>query len=189
MVILIINKPGLTISIPGLKVVRSPVEIDVSRVNVNLVLTYLKSEGISDYHLISNKDIDTRLYQKYTWKNLSKKEQNIKESINDSNVNTILERFMSSTSQSKEVTVNTKDLEEQLSIFTKTIEKFIKQIPSTITIAGGQTQVKDEVPDEEKFIPEIKNGEMSIRGSNIAKVVEDNDPQDISDIVNILRQV
>lgn len=191
MVILVINTPGLTITIPGLKTVRSPVEIDISKLNISLVSTYLKGAGITDFHIISNKGIDDKVYKKYNWKDLSKKEQNIKETVVDNTVNSILERFINSNAQPKEVNVNTKDLEEKLSIFTKTIEKLIKQVPSTITVTGvvQSSERKDEVPDDEKFIPEIKNGEMSIRGDNIAKTVESNDPQDISDIVGMLSQI
>ena len=188
MIILVINKPGFFIHIPGLTPTRTPVELDVSKVSIDLVLTYLKSQGITEFQINSSDEI-TKVYRKYDWKNLTKKEQNIKETVVDINVNNILERFINSASQPKEVNINTADLEEKLLLFTKTLEKLISQVPSTIKVIGGvQQEIKDEVPDEEKFIPDIKNVEMSIRGSNISTTIEDTNQQEISNIVDILRE-
>jgi len=189
MILLIINKPGLIIEIPGLHITRTPAEFDITKLNPNMVLTYLKKMGIQDYQIISS-DKETKTYPKYVWKDLLKKEQN-NETL-ENRVIQILNNFTKkSNTQQSEVEVNTKGLEEKLSQFATVIEKLIKQVPSTITISGSGSQIVEkekEVPDEEKFIPDIKNGEMSLRGS-ISTVISEENQNDVLEVADMLRGV
>jgi len=188
MVLLIINKPGLTIEIPGLRSTRTPAEIDISKINLNVVVTYLHKMSVKDYQIISSDKKDSRTYEKYVWKDLVKKEQNNDQSIN---VDNILSSFIQSNIP-YEVQVNTKELEEKLSKFTSVLERLIGQVPTTITVtSSGETTKelnKEKTPDEETFIPSIKNdSEMSLRGS-ISKVVVEED-QNVLEVADLLRGV
>lgn len=186
MILLIINKPGFIIQIPGLRSIRTPAEIDITKVNTNIVTTYLKQLGINDYKIISS-DSKPKTYPKYQWKDLVKKEQNNDKS--NAEVSEILTRFIESNTSNipTEIHINTKDLETKLTEFSLVIEKLIKQVPTTINITGESvTQTtKQKVDDEEKFIPQIKNGEMSLRG-NISTIINEEN-KDVLEIADLLR--
>ena len=56
MIKLIIHKPGLVLNIPGIQSVRTPVEVDITKLNINLVISELKKNGIHDYKIISGEE-------------------------------------------------------------------------------------------------------------------------------------
>lgn len=56
MVKLIISKPGLFLSIPGINPFRTPVEIDITKININIVISELKKNGIQNYKIISGEE-------------------------------------------------------------------------------------------------------------------------------------
>jgi len=53
MVKLKIFKAGLYLTLPGLPAVRTPVEIDITKVNINLIIGSLKQHGITEYTIVS----------------------------------------------------------------------------------------------------------------------------------------
>ena len=57
MTILKIKQPGLLISFPGIQNCRSPVEIDISKLDIRLIFLYLKKADINDYEIISKEKI------------------------------------------------------------------------------------------------------------------------------------
>ncbi len=57
MIKLTINDPGLTITLVGLPTVRTPVKIDISKLDVRSVITQLKSLGIQKYEINSYPDL------------------------------------------------------------------------------------------------------------------------------------
>ena len=57
MLLLIIEDSGYTLNIPGFNEVRTPVEISVQRRDLNVIVSYLRKVGISNFHIKSgNKD-------------------------------------------------------------------------------------------------------------------------------------
>ena len=62
MIILKVMKPGHTIAIPGLAVYRSPVEINISKLDIRVVAMYLETAGIVDYEIIAEMKKDKEIY-------------------------------------------------------------------------------------------------------------------------------
>jgi len=52
MVLLVIDKPGLVINLPGKKSVRTPTKIDITGADINPILVYLKQYGVTQYKII-----------------------------------------------------------------------------------------------------------------------------------------
>ena len=73
MIILKIKKPGYTIAIPGLSPSRSPVEVDISKLDIRVVAMYLKSADISEYEVVA--DTGKGLKEVYTEKDFEAKEE------------------------------------------------------------------------------------------------------------------
>ena len=57
MVKLLIKTKGMFINIPGLIPFRTPAEVDITKVNINLVISELKKNGIERYRIISDDSI------------------------------------------------------------------------------------------------------------------------------------
>ena len=53
MMILKIDQPGFTLKLTGLPEIRTPVEIDISKVKLDLIISQLKAYGIDDYSIKS----------------------------------------------------------------------------------------------------------------------------------------
>ena len=62
MIKLKIKEPGHTVAIPGLKVFRSPVDVDISKLDIRVVSMYLKSSGIEKYEIIAEMDGNKETY-------------------------------------------------------------------------------------------------------------------------------
>lgn len=54
MIKLIIKQSGFYVDIPGLKQVRTPVELDITNIDINIVILKLRQSGIVDYQIISD---------------------------------------------------------------------------------------------------------------------------------------
>ena len=55
MIILKIEKPGHVINIPGLPIFRSPVEINISKIDTKIIAMYLQNANILEYKVLKTK--------------------------------------------------------------------------------------------------------------------------------------
>lgn len=57
MIKLIINQSGLFLTLPGLPSFRTPAEIDITKFDINFIMTEMRRNGINDYNIISSTKI------------------------------------------------------------------------------------------------------------------------------------
>jgi len=158
---LLIKKQGLTIRIPGLPTFRTPAEIDISKVNIELVVAELKRHGIHNYKI---KTEDKKTVEKIkTNENIQiefvsgndeilniVKEQ--KETIN--NLKEILLNFINSNPQ-----IDNKTKENQL-IKIKEIEEVEEFIP---TINLGKSKLKNAPSNSIKIRSDYKSSANNLK--------------------------
>ena len=54
MIILKVKDKGTVVDIPGTKKVRTPADIDITKVDINFVSMYLRKQGIKHYEIVSD---------------------------------------------------------------------------------------------------------------------------------------
>ena len=87
MIILKIKQLGQVISIPGIPECRSPVEINISKLDIRIIMMYLNNNNITDYEIISSKkpkkpkQVKTQLPPKINKNNSTTKRLEILEKI------------------------------------------------------------------------------------------------------------
>lgn len=168
MVKLLIKTKGLFINIPGIMPFRTPAEVDISKVNVNIAISELKKNGIEKYKIIYGEDIPFKEYNKIKLKKDYKENINnnsdLINSINNqqksiSKIEHLLEKFLNSNIFSNNTIVKKENNNE----FTKSNKKF-----------------DDTVED---FIPEININNIKIKGtSSTKKIVNKTDLSNISNL-------
>ena len=80
MIILKIPEPGHTIDLPGIQTVRSPVEIDITKLDARLVMMHLAKAGIKKYEIKSG---DISIKQEVKTKVVKSEKTKIKEEKSD----------------------------------------------------------------------------------------------------------
>jgi hypothetical protein len=140
MVKLLIKTKGMFINIPGLIPFRTPAEVDITKVNINLVVSELKKNGIEKYKIISDDSISSeRTINKMIVKRNSVRDNVTEiEKVDESNeilkniknqqksilkIEGLLEKFLNSDILTSKTSYERKRTEEETS-FTKPKKKF-----------------------------------------------------------------
>lgn len=174
---LIIEKPGLTINIPGGTVTRSPAKIDISRLNINDVLFELKRQGIEGFY-IQHGNIKTK----------TKEVQETKSQILDEiNIQRILDEFRNNPNP---------NIEERLKNIENLMSKLLENQGSKETIIIQKEiekglidlKKKKEEEDEDEFIPSINLDKLSAKGSTRTSSIS-SDTLDIEETTKALNRI
>ena len=166
MIKLIINKPGLFLNIPGLQPFRTPAEVNITKVNLNLIKSELKKNGVTKYKIIS----DDSNNKTKTIKQDIKEEVKIEESLPTINYNNqeiidkianqhkiierieqLLQSFLNSGISENDTVVKKKKEQDE------TIEDFIPEINLSNTIKGSSETRKIKVKTDLSNIDGLKN--------------------------------
>jgi len=156
---LVINKPGLTINIKGIPVIRTPTKIDISSVDINIVVMELKKYGLDHYQIIMEE------VKEKESKKTSKKEEKDKESLD---LSSIYERF------------------DKIDQLLELIVKKPSEIKTIIQTSEGPNSPVVEDLGEEEFIPTINVEDVEIGRSSVRTTTIDND---VTDGVDLLRNI
>lgn len=181
MIILKIKKPGYTIAIPGLSPSRSPVEVDISKLDIRVVAMYLKSADISEYEIIA--DIGKGSKEVYTKKDFEireksksepyKKEVNKRFNKLEKMLSTLLIREAGKSSLEKEQITN------KLNNLEKLLQKKL-----TTSFLNNTINNEPEVEELDSFIPDINVSDLSIKSKGVKTIKQDSD--DLEDAADIL---
>lgn len=144
MIKLIIEQPGLFIEFPGVSV-RTPAEIDISRINIDLIISRLRGLGVTQYRIES--DVNKKKEQKKPEQKELIKEKVIKE-VDESSINEVLKKF----------------LEYSGKRFDK-IEKIISNMKLDNVDPEKQKVIKRTENKDETFIPKIDISGMKVKGT------------------------
>lgn len=173
MLVLIIEKPGLTIRIPGIKETRSPANIDITKVSINNVLAALKKDGISDFKIVEGKEYKKGREKKT--KEITKEQETII-------VQTSLDNFKQSNLESKLDKIEKLVLDL---ISSPNKETIIYKDRDVVESKGKIEKVEEEFDDPE-FIPEINIDRMLSKKAKLGTINRDDD---LDSIVNSLRNI
>jgi len=179
MITLKIKKPGHIIEIPGLPTLRSPVDIDITKLDMRKVAIYLKTAGINQYEIISEKEITKKVY---THKDFEKKKSEKEEVIQldiDKRFNK-LEKMMLTLLTKK--TSNVESEKEQITDKLDKLERLVSQRLKTGQMLKYEPG-EPEIEELDSFIPDIDLSEMTIK-SDIKIVKRDDDLEDSVDILS-----
>ena len=177
MIILKVKDKGTVVDIPGTKKVRTPADIDITKVDINFVSMYLRKQGIKHYEIVSDTgekeilpNIKTTVKKK---KDDGKWKDNIEARFNklESLIVNFLGKKQSTPQPNSEQITNKLEKLERLS------EKIIRKQTSGIPISTeSDGSIIEELDD--KFIPEIDTKGMSMKGSTIKTLQSDSDDAD-----------
>lgn len=203
MIALKISQPGLTIAIPGLKVYRTPVEIDISKIDIRIVVMYLKTNGIKKYEIVAknnedvevytNKDFDVddqQLLKKYKQKNTESKKKIPKTDTKDKNYDDrfnklegMLTQILSAkqsnpTSNSEQIINKIQELENKLS----------KMRVTNTSIDKSSINDEPVIEELDTFIPSIDISDMKMSSMNNVKKIkhEKSNAEDNADLLSSL---
>lgn len=175
---LIINEKGMFVEIPGVSKFRTPAEVDVTKVKLNILVQSLHSCGITDYQIVSFDNKETKTYTKSDF-DIPKK---IKAELEiDDRLDRVEELLLTLLSKNQTQKVNSS---EQITNRLNRIEKMIRY-GSNFTYTeknDGRTRVEEL---EEQYIPEIDVSDMKLSGKSI-EVIQKSSKEDIDDAVDLL---
>ena len=185
MITLKIKQAGHTIAIPGLPVFRSPVEVDISKLDIRVVAMYLKTDGITDYQIVAEKDKQREVYTRKDFEVLDKQKLVKKDAAFDRRFNR-LEKMLEIL-----LTKETGNMSSDKEQIIKKIENLEKKI-STINISNITSKLtknktkknEDSEIEELSFIPDIDVSDLRMsKSENVREIKQDNDFEESADLL------
>jgi len=179
MIVLKVKERGHLINIPGMVSVRSPVEIDITKHEINLVITNLRKQGIKNYK-ITEKD-DSHPVKKLNKTKEFYVENNYRKEINNKFNN--LENMISDLISNKvgNLDQNLEQITDKLEVLDSLTRDLLKKQRDEILT---EKVLKEEPTIEElekTFIPNIDIDDMEMKGES-TKITVQQDEVDQDDI-------
>jgi len=184
MISLKIDQPGFTVTIPGLQSFRSPAIVDISRVDIRIVIMYLKTAGIIDYHIIAEKDKEIEVYTGADFEELHRERKSIKPDPNLENRFERIEKLLLTLIDEKKSSNSELDL-EQINIKLKSIENSFKTLPKS-KLSNG-TLIIEELDEIQSFIPKIDISDMKMKGQNMRTIKQEDGIDDSANALAFLQ--
>ena len=180
MIVLKIKEKGIVVDIPGTKKVRSPVELDISNVDLNLVTMYLRKHGIENYSIVSITDSAQKEVLPRRLFSSKKKKESVSWKDNLESRFSKLEGLLVNMLGKKQDTNDTGT--EQITNKLEKLEKLSEEIIRKQETGTPVTVVKSDEPKieelDEKFIPSIDIDGMTMKGSTIKTLQSDSEDAD-----------
>jgi len=152
-----IKDKGFYISIPGIPATRTPVDLDITKCDLSLVLSYLRSNGIKDFAIISRSGTEEKIYKS---SDFIKKDED--KTDLPKNVEKRLDRLEGMISR----LLNKSDTNDNIKNKLDFLEVLIKNIPKAEQNIKNINFSRNEPEIEELdiFIPEIDTKGLVMRG-------------------------
>ena len=168
--ILRIKEKGFYVSFSGVPPTRTPADLDITKCDINIVLSYLRSTGIKDFHIISKNQLEgERIIKSKDIINISKKEKqpsNNKEVENRlSNLENMIGKLLT-----KDNGISKDHIKNKLDF----LEVLIKNLNISEQNIDDKPIVKKEPEIEEldTFIPEIDISNLSMKGNSTENIIK-----------------
>ena len=177
MIILKIKEAGHTIAIPGTRVSRSPISLDISKLDIRVVSMYLKTSGIEQYEIVAESPQGDK--ETYTRKDFDVTEKKKVEPKQDDVVDKIdkLEQMMKVLID-RESSKSSSD-KEQINNKLDKIEKLFKHEVQAVDKTPARREVikrgEPEIEELDAFIPEVDISDMKLSSENIKTVKKDDE--------------
>jgi len=188
MTVLKVKEKGHLLNIPGLMPVRSPVEINIRKCNIDLVITSLRRQGIKSYEIIETDDKSVKkVERKQSVKTVVEEDKSYKEEINKKFSN--LENMISELIVNR--TGNTDENKEQITDKLDTLEVLTRHLLNKQRDDMLEEKLlKDEPEIEEldKFIPEVNIKGMELKGNTTKTTIQQDevDPDNLDLLSKLL---
>lgn len=180
-----IKDKGFYISIPGLPSTRTPVDLDITKCDLSLVLSYLRSNGIKDFTIVSKSGSEEKIYKSTDF--LKKDKEETKSDLSK-NVEKRLDRLegMISRLLNKSENISNDKIKNKLDF----LEVLIKNIPKTEQNIQNTNSSKNEpeIEELEIFIPEIDTKGLMMKGDFKEDKIEKS-TDDLEDSVDLLSKL
>jgi hypothetical protein len=182
--ILKIKEKGFYINIPGGSPARSPVDLDISKIDLNLVLSYLRSSGIKDFSILSKSDLGEKEIKS---KDIFEKKEKGKLNVDTKEVEKRLDRLenlLGKLLNKKDDGVSKDQIKNKLDF----LEVLIKNI--NISEQNIQTKLVKKEPEIEEldtFIPEINVNGLSMKGESSNSILQNEN--DVDESANLLSKL
>lgn len=160
MIVLDIKQPGLFVDLPGLAPVRTPAKINISKLDISIVIRKLASLGVQEYHISREKEPEPIPAKVIV------PQQESKEDVGSrlGRIEALLEKMMDNPQQ-------------------VIVEKIISE-PSKKTT---KPKKKKSLEDEDTFIPNIQTDGLSLEGDSSLSVEESRD--DANEAADMLKKL
>jgi len=146
MIILKIKDPGFLIEIPGIKPCRSPVDIDITKLNMRVVLSFLKSSSIINYQIVSE-------------------EESFKP------VRAVKKRVASNVVTNPKIETSNENINlEQINDKLDNLERLLSK-----TNHGKLIEKEPEVEEIDAFIPNVDTSKMKIKSKSLKIIKQDSE--------------
>jgi hypothetical protein len=185
---LIIDKPGLTLKIPGVAHVRTPVKMDISKLNLNTVISELKKEGIQSF-TIEYGDKTKKVYSVNDESEIKKEKTStaITQVVDERVVQRIMEDF-------KRYIGTDKNIEGRLDKIESLIQALLEKDfgKETVVVKNPSFEKivkKDEDYEEVDFIPSIKIDKMVSKGTTKSSTILSTNSNDLNETLKALNEV
>lgn len=166
MVKLLIRTKGMFINIPGLTPFRTPAEVDITKVNINMVISELKKNGIEKYKIIYDNNVSlSRTLDKMIVKKNLIRDNNLELNIKNDSSTEILENIkLQQKTISKIECLLEKFLNSDIITSKTTFER--KRIENEIEFTKPKKKFDDSVDD---FIPAINLDNIKLKGTSTTR--------------------
>ena len=175
MITLKIKEAGHTIAIPGLRVTRSPVNLDISKLDIRVVSMYLKTSGIEKYEIVAENpqgEKETYTHKDFdVIKKVEPKQDEVTDKIKklEGMMEILLSRELDKSPSNKEQINNKLDNLEKLF---KSGVQVVDKSPARREILKGD---EPEIEELDAFIPEVDTSDMKLSSDNIKTVKQDDE--------------
>lgn len=173
---LIIDEPGYTLNFPKIGTIRTPCKLEFSGVNINVIISTLKMNGISRYKIVEDNSNKFRSLPEHSKVIKAKKPEKV-----------IVERVTNT--NSIELTKLNRKFDRLMDGLNQLMEKGIerpKPITKTVYI-DNKPKIEDIDEDDASFIPEIDLDGFEISSSKSNEIFVDSDVSSSADILRELK--
>lgn len=164
---LVIKQTGLFINIPGISPFRTPVEVDISKVPINLVIGEMRKNGICKYE-IKTKNVE---FLKSTISKLVNKTEMKKIQVSYEKDGVIVKNNLFTNDEILELVKTQsgtmKNIEVLLTKFLNTNKETVIERETRIIEKESESKSKKVEDEKVEFIPTIDLSKMKVRGNSI----------------------
>ena len=160
MLILKITESGHTFDLPGMNGIKTPTEINISKMSTDLVLAVLRRNGITKYEILNK--------------------ENIKK-IEEPKIEKVIETIY--------INNESPELRNKVDNIETLLVTFLNNFKNNEPLVNEKKKIQSIIINEEDvdFVPSIDISGMSSKGSAIKTVSTLNDNNDIKETANLLK--
>ena len=182
---LTVDRPGLTLKIPGLVEMRTPVKVDISKLNLSTIISELKRQGIENFTI----EYGDKTKKKYTVESNDKKEipitvTNREQIVDERLIQKILEDFKKNSNPDENLFTRLDKIESLIQLV---LQKDLGK-ETIVTKDSSSKKYQQDDDDELDFIPNVNINKMTSKGTPKTTIISTSS-NDINETMEALKKV